>query len=70
MFQICQLKTEYKVNPIGMDEPKPRFSYRLNGDSAFQKAYRIEVRTAEGEALVWNSGWVEDGRNTQIEYAS
>ena len=69
MFQICQLKTEYKVNPIGMDEPKPRFSYRLNGDSAFQKAYRIEVRTAEGEALVWNSGWVEDGRNTQIEYA-
>ena len=34
MLTITDLRVEYKKNPLGMDEKRPRFFYRLEGDSA------------------------------------
>ena len=34
MLTVVDLRVEYKKNPLGMDEKRPRFFYRLEGDSA------------------------------------
>ena len=64
--RVCDLKTEYLVNPMGMDEPAPRFSYQLAGVQV-QGARQIQVKDEFG-ALAWDSGWVSDGRSQQIAY--
>lgn len=64
---VQNLKTEYLVNPIGLDVTNPRFSWQfmspVNGRE--QKAYQVKVARSEaalaGEELVWDSGKVESG---------
>jgi len=64
----CDLKTEYKTNPLGMDEPSPRFSYQLFGTPA-QTARQIQVFADGAKKPLWDTGWVEDGISQQIAYA-
>lgn len=67
------LKTEYAVEPLGLDEPAPRFAWRLpsSGDGT-QSAYRIRV-AERVEALTtaprWDSGRVASAELSQIAYA-
>ena len=65
MLKITELKTEYRVNPIGMDEPFPRFSWKIVSDNqnVYQTAYHIIVDGA------WDSGMVEISESIHIEYA-
>ncbi|MFW5857366.1 MAG: family 78 glycoside hydrolase catalytic domain, partial [Planctomycetota bacterium] len=63
-------------NPLGIEDPSPRLSWRLDDDrdGAAQTAYRIEVaRTPEaldtGTADLWDSGWVASNRSLDIAYA-
>ena len=67
MLKVIDLRVEYKKNPIGMDEKRPRFFYRLNGSSIAQRAYRIVVSDESG-AIVWDTDFVESPRTIQIEY--
>ncbi|HEY0747002.1 MAG TPA: family 78 glycoside hydrolase catalytic domain [Steroidobacteraceae bacterium] len=60
------LKTEYQVNPLGIDSPAPRFSWRLTSRArgAGQSAYEIRVAADEetlrdGRSATWDSGRVE-----------
>ncbi len=67
MLKLYGLTTEYKDQPIGLDEAQPRFSWKL-GDAAkgtHQLAY--QVRVSNGEPL-WDSGRVESGQSTLVEY--
>ena len=64
--RVCDLKTEYLVNPLGMDEPLPRFSYQL-ADLPAQRARQIQVKDPSGR-LAWDSGWVEAATSQQICY--
>ena len=43
MLKLCDLKIEYRVNPIGLDEPQPAFSWKLKSDkiSGFLPHHRI-----------------------------
>ncbi len=72
MLLIQNLLVEYKKNPMGMDEPCPRFFYELTGDgsSRYQSAYRITVAAecADSTKTVWDSGIVKADRTVQIEY--
>ncbi len=68
MLRILDQKTEYKVNPLGMDETHPRFSYRLEGAEIMQTSRRIRV-TEESGRIVWDSGDVRSGTSIQIGYA-
>lgn len=68
MLQAVSLRVEYKINPLGMDEPAPRFSYELSGRSEMQTAYRIVILD-EDKKTVWDSGFVESGICCQIVYA-
>lgn len=67
MLRINSLKTEYKTAPLGMDEPSPRFSWLLEGESHWQRERRIIVRNENGQ-IVWDSGFVADSSTIQIPY--
>ncbi len=60
------LKTEYLVNPVGLDNPNPRFTWQMNDKriGAKQTAFRILVSTdslalAQGKAAEWDTGWLQ-----------
>lgn len=69
------LRTEYAVNPLGLDVAKPRMSWKLAGTqrNARQSAYQILVaRTADslraGRGDLWDSGRVASDQSIQIPY--
>lgn len=54
------------VNPIGLDNPHPRFTWQMDDKrtGAKQTAYRILVNTdsldlVQGKAIQWNTGWLQ-----------
>jgi len=74
LFSFAQyadnLKTEYLINPLGLDSPNPRFTWQMNDDrtGAKQTAFRILVNTdsvalAQGKAVQWNTGWLATSEN-------
>ena len=72
-FDIIGLKTEYLVNPIGLDNPNPRFTWQMADTriGAKQTAYRILVNTdsialAQGKAVQWNTGWLKTSISLKI----
>ncbi len=74
-LKLKQLKTEYKVNPLGIDVKKPRLSWQIDGDGRgiMQSAYHIRVGRSEsdvkaGRSLVWDSGRVTSGESIHREY--
>ena len=71
MLTISHLRTEYLVNPLGIDERAPRFSWILEAArrGARQAAYRIQVGRSLGGGDMWDSGWVKSDASTQIAYA-
>ena len=63
-FHPAKMETEYLANPIGIDAPKPRFSWQMSDkrQAAAQTSYRILVATdsaalVKEQATVWNTGW-------------
>lgn len=65
---IYDMKTEDLINPIGIDEKKPRFSWKLQSkiSGTVQTAYRIIVLSDND--TVWDSGKVTSDRSICIEY--
>ncbi|MBB2145320.1 Bacterial alpha-L-rhamnosidase [Pedobacter sp. LMG 31464] len=70
---IINLKTEYLINPIGLDNPNPRFTWQMadNRKGAKQTAYRIMVSTdsvalLQGKANQWNTGWLQTSTSLKI----
>jgi len=70
------LRTEYLVDPLGLDETLPRFSWWVGDDrpGAVQTASRIRCasdpdRLARGAADLWDSGKVERADQSQVAYA-
>lgn len=71
------LRTEYAREPVGLDEPAPRFGWLLAvsdiGRESSQVAYQIQVASAR-QALgsdpdAWDSGRVASDRTAQVVYA-
>lgn len=64
-----RLRVEYDRNPLGIDEPCPRFFWMMSDArrAAHQTAYRIEV--TERERVVWDSGMVRSDESIHIPYA-
>ncbi len=59
-------KTEYLLDPLGIDIPIPRLYWNCDGGLR-QTAYRIVAQDALGRE-VWDSGRVESDRMTHIPY--
>ncbi|MGJ7031862.1 family 78 glycoside hydrolase catalytic domain [Niabella hirudinis] len=62
--KIVNLQCEHLVNPLGIDNKTPRFSWILDDPKtgAVQTSYRIIVAKETGEE-VWNSGVIASGDN-------
>jgi alpha-L-rhamnosidase len=74
-YRPVDLRCEYLSNPLGVDAPAPRLSWRLDASApgAFQTAYHIWVGTdstalAQGKNGIWTSGKVPSS-NTLVHYA-
>ena len=78
-LQPNTLKCEYAVNPLGLDEARPRLSWLLSPlnptrRGARQSAYQILVASSEsslraGRGDLWDSGRIQSNAQNQIEYA-
>lgn len=67
--RVTGLQCEYVQNPLGIDELKPRLSWRMESAERGQKqtAYRILVSDSSGE--LWDTGKVVSDQSIQVEYA-
>ncbi|MGB0743481.1 MAG: alpha-L-rhamnosidase N-terminal domain-containing protein, partial [Opitutales bacterium] len=65
------MRCEYLINPIGIDTPSPRFSWKLEPiegvRSLTQTAWQIKLSDSEG-TLLWDSGKVESSQSVNIAY--
>ena len=72
---VDALKCEGLVNPLGIDNTEPHFSWKLLSDKpAKQVAYEILVASREslletGKADLWDSGKVPSSESVMISYA-
>ena len=72
-------RCEYLVNPLGIDQPHPRLSWRLQAEDPNQRGIRqtayqgpgsiLPDLLAENRADLWDSGKVESDQSIQLEYA-
>lgn len=69
------LRCNYRTNPLGIDTPKPNFSWQSDatGRNWTQSAYEIQVassaqKLASGKADVWTSGKIASAESVSIAY--
>ncbi|MBB6635083.1 alpha-L-rhamnosidase [Cohnella thailandensis] len=74
-WRVIDGRTEYMVNPLGLDERTPRFFWKLqsNDRDASQSAYRILVASSpealgRDEGELWDSGKVASDRTAHVAY--
>ncbi len=77
--RVVDLRCEYRVNPLGLDEVRPRLGWRLDAVSAGardlkQSAYQIVVSSTEsavaaGHGDLWDTGRLAGDQSIQIAYA-
>ena len=72
----AHLRTEYQIDPLGLDETEPRLSWRLQDDrrGARQTAYRVLVASSleqlsADQGDLWDSGRVESDATAHIVYS-
>lgn len=67
-LKAVELLTENRVNPLGLDQAPPRFSWRLQagGKNILQTAY--ELTLTQGGKKIWNSGKVASAQSVQVVY--
>jgi alpha-L-rhamnosidase len=68
---LKNLRCENRINPIGIDIQKPRFSWQLvsNQRGVEQTTYEIRVGFKSGKNDVWNSGNVTSGQSVFVPYS-
>lgn len=68
-LRLADLRVEHLVNPLGLDEPAPRFSWKLadSRTGAAQTAYQLEV--SADDAVVWDSGRVASDASVLVPYS-
>jgi alpha-L-rhamnosidase len=72
-LSLKEMTVEHKINPIGIDNKQPRFSWKIvgTGNNIFQTAYSVRVATDEkfsSSKTIWQSGKVESGESVLQAY--
>ncbi len=72
---VNELRTEYKVNPIGLETLRPRLFWKLasQNTNVLQSAYQIKAASTISELksekdLLWNSDKVNSDKSIQVAY--
>ena len=69
MLKLYDLKTEYRVNPVGLYEPQPAFSWKLKSDRNNVHQQSCRIRVYKDEACVWDTGLLETDQSLYHVYA-
>ncbi|MBN2611207.1 MAG: glycoside hydrolase family 78 protein [Bacteroidales bacterium] len=76
MLKTFALKTEYRVNPVGIDATKPRLSWEVESDiqNTLQSAYQVQSAYSEedlikGKNMLWDTGKIFSDNSVHIEYS-
>ena len=70
-IKVDDLRCEYLTNPLGIDAPKPSFSWKISSKDRgiYQDAYRIIVSNSpSGKKYIWDSGFINSGNTANIQY--
>lgn len=69
MLRISKVLTDNRIAPIGIDNEKPRFSWKLESDkqNVVQTAYQIVVKNTHN--IVWDTLKVISDQSAYIEYS-
>ena len=74
-FTIERMRCEHAVNPLGVEEARPRLSWELCGSrrGLRQAAYRLRAASspaglAAGAGALWDSGRVESAQSVLVVY--
>lgn len=74
-IEVAGLRTEYQVNPVGIDALQPRFSWEIKANvrNIRQIAYEVRVgltagNLKNGEPLFWTSNKVRSEESNQVVY--
>jgi alpha-L-rhamnosidase len=72
---VVGLTVEHRTNPLGMDEPRPRFGWQMTSSVRGQRqtAYQVLVATdpkrlTPTAANMWNSGRVTSSKSVAVRY--
>ncbi|NMC40914.1 MAG: alpha-L-rhamnosidase, partial [Bacteroidales bacterium] len=70
---VYGLTCEHKINPAGIDNPKPVLSWKINspGRNVMQSAWQIQVATDpsfSAAKTVWQSGKINSDESVYIPY--
>lgn len=70
IFKITEVRTEYQVNPLGLDVERPRFSWKLASEEkdCRQAAWQVQVGSSRGQKDCWDSGRVESDCSVGVHY--
>ena len=73
-LSVYDLTCEHKKNPVGIDDPQPRLSWKIKsaGFNVMQTSYSIRVSTDQkfpAAKTVWNSGKVASDESVLIPYS-
>jgi alpha-L-rhamnosidase len=68
-FRLTDLRVEHLVNPLGLDEPAPRFSWKLADarTGAAQTAFQLEVSV--NADVIWDSARITADTSVLVAYA-
>lgn len=74
--QVGAIRCEYRVNPLGIDNPHPRLTWIIlsNQRGELQTAYQVLVASkkkllAQNTGDLWDSGRVASDQSADVEYA-
>lgn len=71
-FTVFDLSVNYRKNPVGIDDLRPRLSWRISAETRgfVQNAYQVQVAYDPdfGSEIVWDSEKVKSDRSVHIEY--
>ncbi len=56
MLTLYDLMTDYRTNPLGLDEPHPAFSWKLRSSRHSVAQASCHIRVLAGEECVWDTG--------------
>lgn len=71
MLKLIKVKCEYRDNPIGLGEQRPRFSWQLKSDqeSVLQETYQIQVsQEVDFQSIFWDSKQVKSDNSIGVVY--
>ena len=68
-LELVKLKTDGLVQPLGIDDAQPEFSWQMDSNiiGVNQQSYQVIVKDNNNN-VVWDSGVVKDSTSTFIQY--